>query len=143
MNETVLPSALPSLVLIVGLGETGVAAARWCVRNGAAVRVADTRLTPAGLEALTRSVDVTALDLHLGCDVFDASLLKGVGALVLSPGLAPGLSPVKELLEQAQAAGIEVIGEIELFARALQQLLVTQQYAPRVLGVTGTNGKTM
>jgi UDP-N-acetylmuramoylalanine--D-glutamate ligase len=142
MNETVLPSALPSLVLIVGLGETGVAAARWCVRNGAAVRVADTRLTPAGLEALTRSVEVTALDLHLGCDVFDASLLKGVGALVLSPGLAPGLSPVKELLEQAQAAGIEVIGEIELFARALQQLLVTQQYAPRVLGVTGTNGKT-
>jgi UDP-N-acetylmuramoylalanine--D-glutamate ligase len=142
MNETVLSTALPARVLIVGLGETGVAAARWCARNGAAVRVADTRLTPAGLDALTQSVDVTALDLHLGCDVFDAALLEGVGALVLSPGLAPGLSPVKELLEQAAAAGIKVIGEIELFARALQQLQASQQYAPRVLGITGTNGKT-
>ena len=112
MTETVLSSVLPSRVLIVGLGETGVAAARWCVRNGTAVRVADTRQSPAGLEALTQSVDVAALELHLGCDVFDASLLEGVGLLVLSPGLAPGLSPVKELLEQAEAAGIEVIGEI-------------------------------
>jgi UDP-N-acetylmuramoylalanine--D-glutamate ligase len=142
MNETVLSSALPSRVLVVGLGETGVAAARWCVRNGSAVRVADTRQAPAGLDALTASVDVAALDLHLGCEVFDASLLEGVGLLVLSPGLAPGMSPVKELLEQADAAGIEVIGEIELFARALQQLQAVQQYAPRVLGVTGTNGKT-
>jgi UDP-N-acetylmuramoylalanine--D-glutamate ligase len=142
MNETVLSPALPSLGLFIGLGESGVAAARWCVRNGAAVRVADTRQAPAGLAALTESVDALALDLHLGCDVFDASLLECVGVLVLSPGLAPGLSPVKELLEQAQAVGIEVIGEIELFARALQLLQATQQYAPQVLGVTGTNGKT-
>ena len=142
MNEIVLPSALPARVLIVGLGETGVAAARWCVRNGAAVRVVDTRMSPAGLDALNQSVEGAALDLHLGCDVFEAALLEGVGALVLSPGLAPSLSPVKELLEQAVAAGIEVIGEIELFARALQQLQATRQYAPRVLGVTGTIGKT-
>ena len=142
MNETVLSSALPSRVLIVGLGETGVAAARWCVRYGAAVRVADTRLAPAGLATLTQLVDVAALDLHLGCEVFDSLLLEGVGLLVLSPGLAPGLSPVKELLEEADAAGVEVIGEVELFARALQQLQAEQQYAPRVLGVTGTNGKT-
>ena len=74
MNETVLSSALPSRVLVVGLGETGVAAARWCVRNGVAVRVADTRQAPAGLDALTTSVDVAALDLHLGCVVFDAWL---------------------------------------------------------------------
>ena len=79
MNETVLSSALPSRVLIVGLGETGVAAARWCVRNGIAVRVADTRQSPAGLETLTQSVDMTALELHLGCDVFDGLLLEGVG----------------------------------------------------------------
>ena len=142
MNETVLASALSARVLIVGLGETGVAAALWCARNGAAVRVADTRMNPAGLDALNQAIEGIALDLHLGCDVFEASLLEGVGTLVLSPGLAPGLSPVKELLEQAEAADIEVIGEIELFARALQQLQVTQQYAPRVLGVTGTNGKT-
>jgi UDP-N-acetylmuramoylalanine--D-glutamate ligase len=142
MNETVLSSVLPARVLIVGLGETGVAAVRWCVRNGAIVRIADTRENPAGLDALTNFVDRAVLDLHLGCEMFSADLLQDVGLLVLSPGLAPGLSPVKELLELADAAGVEVVGEIELFARALQQLQVTQQYAPRVLGVTGTNGKT-
>ena len=142
MNNTVTPSVLPSRVLIVGLGETGVAAARWCARNGATLRVADTRQTPAALEALKESVDAASLELHLGCEVFETTLLEGIDLLVLSPGLIPGLSPVKELLEQANAASIEVIGEIELFARALQQLQVSQQYAPRVLGVTGTNGKT-
>ena len=142
MNNTVTPSVLPSRVLIVGLGETGVAAARWCARIGATLRVADTRQTPAALEALKESVDAASLELHLGCEMFETTLLEGIDLLVLSPGLIPGLSPVKELLEQANAASIEVIGEIELFARALQQLQVSQQYAPRVLGVTGTNGKT-
>ena len=142
MNNTAIPSVLPVRVLIVGLGETGVAAARWCARNGATLRVADTRQKPAALEALKESVDAASLELHLGCEVFEAALLEGIDLLVLSPGLIPGVSPVKELLEQASAASIEVIGEIELFSRALQQLQASQQYTPRILGVTGTNGKT-
>ena len=142
MNDTVLPSVLPARVLIVGLGETGVAAARWCVRNGAALRVADTRQTPAGLEQLRQTIGEASLELHLGATAFDETLLEGIGLLVLSPGLIPSVSPIKELLEQAQGACIEVIGEIELFARALQQLKTTHQYAPRILGITGTNGKT-
>ena len=52
MNDTTNVAAFPSRVLVVGLGETGVAAARWCVRQGASVRVADTRIAPSGLEAL-------------------------------------------------------------------------------------------
>ena len=128
MNDTVLPSVLPARVLIVGLGETGVAAARWCVRNGAALRVADTRQTPAGLEQLRQAVGEASLELHLGATAFDETLLEGIGLLVLSPGLIPSVSPIKELLEQAQGACIEVIGEIELFARALQQLKTTHQY---------------
>ena len=50
MNDSINVATFPSRVLIVGLGETGVAAARWCVRQGARVRVADTRVAPAGLE---------------------------------------------------------------------------------------------
>ncbi len=142
MNETIQTPAIASRVLIVGLGETGVAAARWCARNGVALRIADTRAAPAGLEALRVALGDVAAEFHLGCETFDPSLLDGVDQLVLSPGLAPGLSPVKELLEDARQANVEIIGEIELFARALQQLSLSKQYAPRVLGITGTNGKT-
>jgi len=142
MSEAALTSPFPSRVLIVGLGETGIAAARWCARNGALLRVADTRMTPAGLEALQTELDASRVEWHLGCDVFPETLLDDVELLVLSPGLAPGMSPVKELLEIAGSRGVEVTGEIELFARALSHLKTEQSYAPKVLGITGTNGKT-
>ena len=142
MSEAALTSRFPSRVLIVGLGETGIAAARWCARNGALLRVADTRMTPAGLDALQTELDVSRVEWHLGCDVFPEALLDEVELLVLSPGLAPGMSPVKELLEIAGSRGVEVTGEIELFARALSHLKSVQSYAPKVLGITGTNGKT-
>ena len=142
MSEAVVSSGFPSRVLIVGLGETGIAAARWCARNGALLRIADTRATPAGLEALTNELDATRVEWHLGCDVFAETLLDDVQQLVLSPGLAPGMSPVRELLESAKARDVEITGEIELFARALNTLNAERQYAPKVIGITGTNGKT-
>ena len=142
MSEAVVSSGFPVRVLIVGLGETGIAAARWCARNGALLRIADTRAKPAGLEALATELDVTRVEWHLGCDVFAESMLDDVQQLVLSPGLAPGMSPVRELLEAATARGVEITGEIELFARALKTLKAERAYAPKVLGITGTNGKT-
>ena len=140
--EEAMSSGFPSRVLIVGLGETGIAAARWCARNGALLRIADTRATPAGLEALRAELDAARIEWHLGCDVFAESLLDDTQQIVLSPGLAPGMSPVRELLEAAKSRGVEMIGEIELFARALKSLKAERAYAPKVLGVTGTNGKT-
>ena len=142
MTEVAFAPRFASRVLIVGLGETGIAAARWCARNGAQLRVADTRTNPAGLDELKAVLGETPVEWHLGCDVFAESLLDDIEQLVLSPGLVPGLSPVRELLEAAQARNVEMIGEIELFARALSHLRETQGYAPQVLGVTGTNGKT-
>ncbi|OZI24386.1 UDP-N-acetylmuramoyl-L-alanine--D-glutamate ligase [Bordetella genomosp. 7] len=130
-------------VLILGLGETGVAAARWCARQGAALRVADTRDAPGGLAALREALADAQVEYCLGCgDVFDPALLDGVAQLVLSPGLAPAQSPARELLGEAAARGIEVVGEIELFARALAELAESREYRPKVLAVTGTNGKT-
>jgi UDP-N-acetylmuramoylalanine--D-glutamate ligase len=65
-----------------------------------------------------------------------------VNQVVISPGLAPTGAPAEDLLREAKARGIEVIGEMELFARALAELAETREYRPRVLAVTGTNGKT-
>jgi UDP-N-acetylmuramoylalanine--D-glutamate ligase len=117
-------------VLILGLGESGLASARWCARQGARVRVADTRTAPPYLDELNRRV--SSADFRSG--EFDKALLEGVDLLVLSPGLSGGLMVVIH----ARAAGIPVVGEIELFAQGLRDL---GQNVP-VLAITGTNGKT-
>ena len=117
-------------VLILGLGESGLASALWCARQGARVRVADTRAAPPYLEELHRRV--SSADFRSG--EFDKALLEGVDLLVLSPGLSGGLMVVIH----ARAAGIPVVGEIELFAQGLRDL---GQNVP-VLAITGTNGKT-
>lgn len=117
-------------VLVLGLGESGLAAALWCARQGAQVRVADTRAAPPYLDELRRHV--AGADFIPGA--FDQALLDGIDLLVLSPGLPGGLAVVV----QARAAGIPVAGEIELFAQGLRRL---GQSAP-VLAITGTNGKT-
>ena len=124
-------------VLILGLGESGLACACWCDQQGAKVRVLDTRKAPPYLDELNRrtaSADFTNGPMD---ESFDKKLLIGVDALVLSPGLSGGLMAVIH----ARAAGIPVIGEIELFAAALRDrtLYATQ---PPVLAITGTNGKT-
>jgi UDP-N-acetylmuramoylalanine--D-glutamate ligase len=129
-----------SLILILGLGETGLAAARWCLRNGARLRVLDTRAQPAAAAVLQGEAD-RDVEFRLGPDALVADALDGAARIVLSPGLSPLHEPVKSFLEQARRRDIEVIGEIELFARALNDM-AGQGYTPRVLAVTGTNGKT-
>jgi len=124
--------------LILGLGETGVAAARWCLRGGDALRVVDTRPEPPGLAALREAANVTC---HFG-EPLAAALLDGITRIVVSPGLAPNEPPVADFLAEAQARHIAVINEVELFALALAELRESRQYAPKILAVTGTNGKT-
>ena len=124
--------------LILGLGESGLAMARWLAREGWALRMADTRAAPPMLASLR--AELPAAQFHAGG--FDPALLDGVTLLALSPGLAPERSAAAPLVQAAAAQGIEVVGEIELFARALRRLRQTQAYRPRVVGITGTNGKT-
>jgi UDP-N-acetylmuramoylalanine--D-glutamate ligase len=125
-------------VLVLGLGESGLAIARWVGERGATVRVADTRSAPPMLDALKTVVH--GARFHGGA--LAESLLDGVTLVALSPGLSPTLSPAAPLVEAAHARGLPVLGEIELFARALAELAVERDYRPRVVGVTGTNGKT-
>lgn len=141
-----IPFTFPSVitdrrVLILGLGETGLAAARWCARHGASLRIVDTRAEPSGLDAFRTEFPSIDTDYRLAEGQFGANLLDDVGQIVLSPGLSPHDEPIRSFLQHAQAAGIEVIGEIELFARALNDMS-SQGYKPNVLAITGTNGKT-
>ena len=134
-----------SHVLVLGLGETGLASALWCLREGAKLRVADTRQEPPGLREIQEAARIkptVEVSYALGDDCLDVRTLEGVDSLVLSPGLSPNESPIKEFLQLAVEQGIEVIGEVELFARALANLKTTHAYDCDVIAVTGTNGKT-
>lgn len=124
-------------VLILGLGDSGLAMARWCARCGSTVRVADTRANPP--QAATLARDVPAATLHQG---LDAALLDGVQLVLKSPGLAPNAPDVAALCARADEQGIPVRGELSLFASALADLKTDLGYAPKVLAITGTNGKT-
>ncbi|WP_423192456.1 UDP-N-acetylmuramoyl-L-alanine--D-glutamate ligase [Cupriavidus sp. H18C2] len=125
-------------VLVLGLGESGLAMARWCGLNGCRVRVADTREAPANLAFLQAELPSAQF---VGGPFADA-LLDGIGLVAISPGLSPLDPATQALLDAAQARGIPVWGEIELFAQALGYLEATSGYAPKVLAITGTNGKT-
>lgn len=124
-------------VLILGLGDSGLAMARWCARCGSTVRVADTRANPP--QAATLARDVPTATLHQG---LDAALLDGVQLVLKSPGLAPNAPDVAALCARADEQGIPVRGELALFATALADLKTDLGYAPKVLAITGTNGKT-
>jgi UDP-N-acetylmuramoylalanine--D-glutamate ligase len=119
-------------VLVLGLGESGLAMAQWCARKGADVRVADTRAEPPYLEELKRRV--ATADFSGG--EFATALLDGIDLVALSPGLPSDLPVVRD----ARARGIPVTGEIELFAQGLRDLGVRE--STRVIAITGTNGKT-
>jgi UDP-N-acetylmuramoylalanine--D-glutamate ligase len=124
--------------LVLGLGDSGLAMARWLARNGWHVRVADTRAAPPRLEALRQEIK----DAEFIAGPFGNALLDDVGLVGLSPGLSPTTSAAAPLIAAARKRKIEVVGEIELFARALAQLKAERGYDPRVIGITGTNGKT-
>lgn len=127
-------------VLILGLGISGLSMARWCARQGARVTVADTRAAPPQRAAL----DTECPQARFVCSPFDASLMtSGSWDLVArSPGLAPDqLEAVRQWTVQH---GVSLVGELDLFARALSELAVRNvwPYRPNVLAITGTNGKT-
>lgn len=140
MNSLPFPSLRQTgLTLIMGMGETGLAAARWCLRHSVALRIADTREAPAGLDALT--AENPGLDVRLGSAAIQDTTLQGVTRVIISPGLCPFVEPTAGFLELARTQGAEILGEIELFALALADL-AQNGYHPKLLAVTGTNGKT-
>ncbi|MDH5539933.1 MAG: UDP-N-acetylmuramoyl-L-alanine--D-glutamate ligase [Rhizobacter sp.] len=125
-------------ILVLGLGESGLAMARWCTRCGARVRVWDSRATPPNLAALAQHVP----GAQLLSGALDDAALEGVQLVLRSPGLAPGDERIASPLQRAAERGVLVQGELELFVRALADLKAERGYAPKVIAITGTNGKT-
>ena len=136
-------------VLVLGLGESGLAMARWCARAGAHVRVWDTRLvtTSAGqIDSTALPNAATLLAEHpatqlLAGELTDAAL-DGVRLVLKSPGLAPTDARIAPTVSLAAQRGVPVQGELGVFAGALAELKADRGYAPRLLAITGTNGKT-
>lgn len=126
-----LPHLHQQRVLVLGLGDSGLAMARWCARFGAQVTVWDSRPQPPQLAALGDAATFITGELT-------AETASGFQAVLKSPGLSPLDARLKAVYEHGPA----VRGELDLFAEALAALKAQQGYAPAVLAITGTNGKT-
>jgi UDP-N-acetylmuramoylalanine--D-glutamate ligase len=118
-------AATSPYAVIVGLGRTGISCARYLHRRGWRVAVTDTRAAPPELAQL-RTLDAR-IPVSLGA--LDTRLLAGADCVVASPGVPLA----HEFFAEARRLGLEIVGDIELFARAAN--------AP-VVGITGTNGKS-
>jgi UDP-N-acetylmuramoylalanine--D-glutamate ligase len=115
-------------VLVLGLGDTGLACIRWLSSRGAVIRAADSRAAPPGLGEVRSGYP--QVDARAGS--LDKTLLEGMDTVVASPGLA-----LREpVLQAAARRGIEILGDIEIFAREVRG------GKARVIGITGTNGKS-
>ena len=115
----------PKKVLIIGLGKTGLSCARYLSRLGHQVAVTDDRSEPSGLATLSGELPDVALFLGR----LEPAAFEHAEQIVVSPGV----SLKHPLIGEARARGVEVIGDIELFARAA---------AAPVIAITGSNGKS-
>ena len=109
-------------VVIIGLGMTGLSCVDFFMARGVTPRVMDTRVAPAGLDKLPEAVE-----RHVGG--LNDDWLLAADLIVASPGIAlahPSLSAAAD-------AGVEIVGDIELFCREAQ--------AP-IIAITGSNGKS-
>ena len=109
-------------VVIIGLGKTGLSCVTYFRQRGITPLIMDTRENPPGKESLPA-------DCRLIAGPLDTDVLCSASLIVASPGVALA-SPA---LQAAKAAGVEIIGDIELFAREAK--------AP-IVAITGSNGKS-
>ena len=117
-------------VAVFGLGRTGLTAARALAAGGAKPVLWDEN---EKARAQAEAEGFTLLDLH-NADWF------GLSALMLSPGVPLTHPEPHWTVKKARAAGVEVLGDIELFARTVA--LSPEHKRPKIVAITGTNGKS-
>ena len=118
------------VVAVVGLGKSGVAAARLLAREGARVYASDSSEAPyAGAAAGTLRA-LPGVEVELGRH--DLGKIRAAAGVVVSPGVPPDAPP----LAAARAAGVEIVSELDVGFRALAG------QGTRCIAITGTNGKT-
>lgn len=111
--------------IVIGLGLTGISVARYLVQQGRVVHVCDTREAPANLSEFQQKFP----EVKVHCGSLDAGLLATAVQLIVSPGIAIETPAIAA----AAKAGVEIIGDIELFARVARTPIVA---------ITGSNGKS-
>jgi UDP-N-acetylmuramoylalanine--D-glutamate ligase len=114
-------------VVVVGLGASGVAAARLCLRRGARVTATDAK-PREGLSEAARALEGEGAELAVGGHA--AARLSEADLVVVSPGVPPFAE-----LAAAEARGVRVIGEVELATQALV-------HSAPIVAIGGTNGKS-
>ncbi len=118
-------SSLAGKYVVIGLGKTGLSCVRFLTHLGCDVAVIDTRAQPPGLKEL--KAEFPSVRFFSGAlDQFD---LTQAQELIVSPGL----SIRTPAIAKAQAAGVSIAGDIELFCRTVSE---------PVIAVTGSNGKS-
>lgn len=117
-------------VAVFGLGRTGLSAAKALAAGGARVHAWDDNeaTREKAIEAGITLSDINKRDWQT------------FAALVLSPGVPYRFPQPHRIVRMAESVGVPVVGDMELFARAVQAL--PERGRPRVVGITGTNGKS-
>ena len=126
--------------VVGGLGVTGQACVRFLLQKQAKVKAFDTRANFTLVTDPDSDIDTDMqafMAEKVTCTALSEDYFDGVDTLVLSPGLALNI----EQVALAQKCGVEVIGDVELFAR-LNASTSGATPAKRVVGITGSNGKT-
>jgi len=116
--------------VVIGLGATGQSVVRFLLRQGSVPVVVDSRAQPPGLDRFREMFP----DVPVECGALRRDTLLAASEIVASPGI--GLA--EPAIAEALAAGIPVVGDIELFAREIAQ----RSPSPKVIGITGSNGKS-
>jgi UDP-N-acetylmuramoylalanine--D-glutamate ligase len=114
--------------IVIGLGDTGLSVVAYLKDQGIHPFVMDTRLTPTGLNQLLLCYP----DTPYHCGELDEELLSKAQQIIISPGVDLNHPAVVA----AKKNGVEIVGDIELFARSVKQTKA------KVIGITGSNGKS-
>jgi len=111
--------------IVIGLGQTGLACARFLATKGISFAVVDSRENPPGADELKQEFP----DVDLRCGPFDSDYLKRATELILSPGV----TQKEPAIQSAVSQGVQLSGDIDLFCREVK--------AP-IIAITGSNAKS-
>ncbi len=131
-------------ILIMGIGESGQAMAKWALSQGAKVSMHDTRLQNTLSQGAQEKVQILQnLGIQISFGKEDNSPnLESINVIAMSPGISPIEPWIAQLFQKAKERNIAIWGELDLFTNALKALKQDRQYIPKIVAITGTNGKT-
>ena len=131
-------------ICVLGFGESGQAMAKWSISQGATVIMHDTRdasMISVALQEQIKQLNDLGITTSFGKDLETIDLSQ-IQIVAMSPGLSPLEFNISAFIQRAQQSQTLVWGELEFFSQALKALNIDRNYQPKVIAITGTNGKT-